>query len=83
MAASPQQAWEEALEAVQGLKLCLACREPVWLTFPEDVDGPLPEAHEDWCRFARPHEGTCTEALFAAVVAAHEPGGDDLLESGS
>ena len=22
-------------------KVCLACYEPVWLTFPEDRDGPL------------------------------------------
>lgn len=25
----------------KGCALCLACREPVVLTFPEDVDGPL------------------------------------------
>lgn len=42
-----------------GMDVCLACYEPVVLTFPEDVDGPLPEQTPwplpvaDWVRRAR------------------------------
>jgi len=50
---------------------CLACHEPVCMTFPEDADGPLVgEAGEAGEVIFGPHDATTRSRRAAAIPAA-------------